>query len=371
MNNLFWSSIHKSQLAHESIVGRLRAIEQLEKMSSYQGLSRTYFQRVKASLASIPSKHKESALLIFASVIYFPAIIMDESWRFLWFSFRQKYLRDSGIDEFVKRTQFFEIDQSGMINNFMHLNNIEGRLDIDSQVRATDIEKLYDRFCHLFNDDSSLRSRCAIDLRKLSQKDYWVILTDKSLSGQSLIKDLERYVEAANTLQKISNKKITIVVCAQIITEQALEQLDSSDKLREASLEIFYGALLGKKECMIKESLLVRDRSLIKKVHDCCEWFVGEYLDKDPLHDRTREKSGDNLALGYKRCALTVVDSSNCPTASLPLLWYRTPKDVKPYYCGPYPRTNSRIGDQVGESPVAGWEALLGKQEQIIERIQS
>ena len=336
----FWSDLYAGPIAHESVIGKIRAIEQLEKITPYQGQPDDYFMRVKGALESIPNRHKKAALLIFSSVIYFPALFLDEAWRHLWFELKARHLGEHEGREILKKVQFFEVDPSGMISKFMHMNGIDGRLDVDSQARCSSIDRLFERFCQLFNGCIDVKNIAIEELKQVANKDYWIILTDKALSGQSLREDLKRYYEAASVLEAIAGRKIEILVIAQIITSQALTEVKEIDGFSESlQCDILYSALLDDRARIGKETELISDRRQLKQIFDCCDWFVEEFLDGDPDHDRTRQKSGDNLSLGYRGCALTVVDSANCPTNSLPLLWYRTSANAQKQYRGPFPRT--------------------------------
>jgi hypothetical protein len=63
-------------------------------------------------------------------------------------------------------------------------------------------------------------------------------------------------------------------------------------------------------------------------------------------------------------CGLTLVDRENCPTDSIPLLWYQSPADSGSElkiskYVAPFPRTHSRLGDQKRNVALEKWNLLI------------
>ena len=124
---------------------------------------------------------------------------------------------------------------------------------------------------------------------------------------------------------------------------------------------------INNKDCILFESKKIHSEAI-----NLCDWFAENILKLDPDFDIMRSKSGDNLNFGYKSCGLTLVDSKNCPTNSIPLLWYNNlDTDIKPKYKGPYPRVQSRKGIQK-EQPVGNsWKKIIDKENEIFNIIQN
>ena len=60
----------------------------------------------------------------------------------------------------------------------------------------------------------------------MANKDVWIVLTDKALSGQSLIADLKR-IEFSRRLLTHGEHSPTIFVCAQIMTSLAEDKINT------------------------------------------------------------------------------------------------------------------------------------------------
>lgn len=349
-----WSNFYLN-FSEEKIIANIHLIETLEHQSPYKGThTSSYFSRVTRALEMLPGEHRESALLIFGSVLYFPQLMMDTLWRFLW----------NEVEYDTKSIQFFEVDQVG-INHFAHVNHLEGRLDTDTFVRVCNVNELLTLFIALDNTRSEIKTDARDRLKALAGKRRWYILTDKVLSGQSLANDLNRYIRAANILQQAFDSEIEIYVMAQIITNDAVTYIEKICNLQSRSNVTILSGLALDSVLKLNSSncILIRNSKLLESVRSTCEWFSETYLALDPELLRMREKSGDNLAYGYRGCGLTFTDWSNCPTNSIPLLWYDSSAGRRrgaqiPLYIGPFPRTHSRRGDQTTPTPSNYWDKI-------------
>lgn len=351
--NGFWSRLYSTPLGNEPLVGRIHLIEALEGLARYSARdTRTYFPRIRESLTQLPEQYRHAALLVFCSVLYYPTTILDDIWRYLFFELKR--LRESDVSEadFMAGLHFFEIDPTGMTAHFAHLNSIPGRLDTRTTPRAGHIADCVQLVRNLSNADPALQAESTDELRLLAQKKTWAILTDKALSGQSLANDLRRFMDLASCFTEITGAPIRIVVLAQIMTAEAREHANTECDLVNHPFVTLIGGSEIDSSCKVNSPScrLFGTPEELSDVRRLCEWFAQTYLDPDSDLTRMREKSGDNLAFGYRGSGLTICDSANCPTNSLPILWYESdkgkPSAYVPPYRGPYPRTHSRIGDQ-------------------------
>lgn len=371
-----WSKLYKSELVDENLVPRIHLIELLEKDSSYHNDLRNYFNRIKDTLQYIPEQYHEAAIALFSSVIYIPEQVLNESFSFFWETFkREKYSQVLEDDDILSKNQFFEVDPSGLINKFCHHNGIQQRLHPDHFIRIQDVYVIRDTLIKILHTAGYIQKEAFDLLKKLSRKKDWIILTDKALSGQSLFKDLERYLFLRDIISESFGYETIVTVFAQIITEDALEYGKSTIS-RSDFLEIRYGLCFD--ETMKVNSpkcILFKSRNILQQVNELCAWFADTILSKDKdNYDRMREKSKDDLRFGYLACGLTLVDHTNCPTNSVPLLWYNNSEYFNhlgiPQYMGPYPRVHSRLGKQLKEPSQDAWEDLTKNKKRIIEVIK-
>jgi hypothetical protein len=362
----FWSKLYALPVANEPFVGRIHLIEILEDMSRYSTRGEiSYFQRLQQSLETLPKEHREAALLIFSRVLYFPAKILDEMWKYLWFALRQYATGGMSERELLTHSQLFEVDPSGMISQFVHLNGLAGRLDTTTNARASDITDMVTLLLHLSNNSKQIRNHAIEELELLLKKRYWIVLTDKSLSGQSLANDLRRYIQISEFFNSTFKADIEVVVLCQMITTYAREFLERRLHLarhRHVSIlsatELDDSCRMNSDKCQLVVHKEQRD-----KVRSLCEWFARTYIRTDDNLGRMRQQSGDDLPFGYRGCGLTVCDSNNCPTDSLPLMWYgvgqrRGDAKVVPPYYGPYIRIHSRIGNQTRKPLLSGLRSI-------------
>lgn len=369
-----WNELYKKEIIEEHIVSGIHVIELLESISNYDYNNKNYFDRVKKSLGFIPDEYREAALALFSNVFYIPKQILDQSYSYFWGEFLSANKLNSQNGDAIKKCIFFEVDPSGMISDFAHENKIEQRLHPDFFVRISNVDSILSALQDLFSCLNEVVESSYDKIEKLSQKSHWIILTDKALSGQSLIKDLERYIFLRDIIKKwkITAPKITIF--AQIITSDAVHHLEEQFETYK-DIEIKYAICFDESMKINSPNCKLFEKEETKtKIDNLCEWFVTNILNNDQRFDRMREKSGDNLKFGYRKCGLTLVDYDNCPTNSIPLLWY----DNSEYfdssleeYKGPFPRIHSRIGPQNIEPSEDNWNLIFNKKDEILSIIKS
>lgn len=371
-----WHEIYKTDLIDENLVSGIHLVELFEKDSIYHSISRNYFSRLKESLGYLPEEFQDAALAVFSNVVYIPKQLLDQTYKYFWRDFLSVNEIDNIDNHAIRICHFFEIDPSGMINSFCHENAISQRLHPDYFVRISDVKNAKETCICLMHSIKEIVDDAKNSLKRLFQKDHWIIFTDKALSGQSLFKDIERYIFLRELAYKSCGFKPKITIFAQIITEDALKYgkdlLENEDKI-----SLKYGIILNDVMKVNSDNCkLFKNRSMIIKVRELCEWFAQNILDHDTKnYDRMREKSGDNLAYGYKGCGLTLVDHSNCPTNSLPLLWYDNlyycdQNNLKPYQ-GPFPRVHSRTGPQNNEPTENGWNLIFQNEDKLIHILKT
>jgi len=369
----FWASIDSRFISRESLVSKVHALELLESTSPYHHGKEPVFRRIWRaidSLQAIPDMRKEwleAALLVFCNVIYLPGALLDDAWRGLFVEFSEKELdwnatgTESGRDVPI---HFFENDPTGLTADFFHLNKLQGRLDNQKFVRIEGTEKLADTFLDLLNPLK--REAAARLLRTLYSKAYWAILVDKSLSGHSLASDLSRLLTARSFASAVGHRPPKIVILCQVLTEAAKREVERVAKkalnaAESDSAMSIYRAVYLDESCNISSdhTSLICDRSrMLPHLRELCEWFAKTLIEPNALLKRMREKSQDNLEFGYRACGLTLVDQSNCPTDSLPLLWFASDVTSAYQYTGPYVRVHSRIGEQSEEPTADKWKVI-------------
>jgi len=327
-------------LDKEHIVSKLHLLEQLEKSDPYrlQAVSVVpLMDRIKNAVSYFEKQHQEGALALFANTIYLPSAF---SHSVLW------YLLDFiegklGVDdeEFSANALFLEVDPTGIVNEFIRSNNIPGRLDKRVFQRTQQVSEFVKQATA-----KARRKTIKEDVVPWLDRKYWIVLSDNSLSGTSLLSDLERLVKLAEE----SNKNPKIFLLIRTLTERASRRLDEyiETKKKQISIEYETGLFLDKRFVVTKENIefceLFKDPDTTRRVVAACEWFVDrEEYKADRMMEDHKKNSGDDLCFGFKECGLTIVASENCPSNSLPMLWYSGIKDYSP----PFPRIISRLGE--------------------------
>lgn len=333
----------------EEIVSKLQLLALLERSDPYpvSGMGNVpLMDRIERSLRYIPEKHRNGALALFANTIYLPRKF---SLSVLMYLFTQT-LQEFGCqkEEFVKDALFLEVDPTGIVNDFLRCNEIHGRLDKDKFPRTQQVGPFVllanrERAGNLFR--GGYGSPPEIGVCGWLDKKYWVILSDNVLSGTSMMSDIKRIVK----LSIDTGKTPHFILLLRVLTARA-------KKIIERELKPLYDA----KRITLKEGLILDDRFVIndrdearqrcalfndrntyEDVLNACRWLAEteEYKEDKKLGDH-KERSGDDLRYGFKRCGLTLVTSENCPSNSLPLLWYKNEQ----IYIPPFPRVLSRVG---------------------------
>ncbi len=362
----FWRSYFDCENFNENAVAGIHLVELLEKFSPFPRETDNYFTRVNASISFVADEHKAAAVAIFSNVVYLPGNFLDDALRYLWRRFSRLTNIPSESGEIGRNCHFFEVDPSGLLERFNHQNSIHQRLHPDFYARVYDVSALLQVLMNTKNPVEGFVKDSLRQIKKISEKKYWVIISDKVLSGQSLISDLKRYIAFRDIAKRVFGKEPKIYILCQVATDDSLLAIGSFLKEKSVQdVEIIYAFKFGEDMKVNSQSCRIyRDGISQKAVNNFCEWFAERFLAADSRFDTMREKSGDNLAFGYKACGLYFADCNNSPTNSVPPIWYDNtslPGVISghiPRYKGPYPRVHSRMGIQHEQPVTAGWSLI-------------
>jgi phosphoribosylanthranilate isomerase len=366
VSNAPWSSFRSSTLDQENVVAKLRLLSKLDAVDRYRNATESLTQRVSKSLSQlsdhpdVPDRWVEAALCAFAATTYLPNELLKSSIRYL-------YMRVwKTVTEFENPNTAFHVfsnDPGALAEDFFRINEIHGRLDQDKYVRIAGVEELGRALADASKSDSLLHKQAIQRLLMLTERKVWVVLVDQTLSGHSLVGDLERIAWFNQSARIETGESAQIVVCAQIATKTALSALKKSPKLiplfEDGTLRIEHAIGLGNEHNVADHRCsLISTPSILRDLRDLSKWFSSEFIEGDKSLDRMRRKSRDNLHLGYRKAGLLLARQDNCPTDSLPILWYRGTGKQGFEYSGPFPRVHSRIGEQTIEDTSDLWSLL-------------
>lgn len=376
----FWRSYHERKLFDENAVAGVHLIELLESWSRFPSQMNNYFSRVNASISFLPDEWKDAAALIFSRTVYLPQDFLDDALVYLW----NAAIRRIGVlntpSAIGKQCHFFEVDPSGMLENFVHQNRIHQRLHPDYYARIFDVNALASAINLFFHGDKPIQQMAAQDLLMLGRKSFWLILSDKVLSGQSLVADLQRYALFRRMITEAIGERPRIIVLAQVITEDALNSIKNGvdSQLFDINDCIYAFKLGADLKVGSKTCTLYRTDEQRQRIIEFCKWFFDTFIVPDSRFETMIQKSNGDMSLGYRQSGLYFVDSSNAPTNSLPPIWYDNlslsdadRKGMRPYR-GPYPRVHSRMGaQQVKSSAAEAWTMLQDNHySAIVERLR-
>lgn len=329
---------------NENIISKLNLLFQLERMDPYSNET-TLQERIQTSLQYIPSEYRQYVLALFANTIYFPNTFSKSVLQHLLNSLLFRYQID--WKNLGQQCLILEQDPTGIVNEFLRINHVHGRLDKSTFQRTQQVSSFV-KTAHINLEHQDLEQ--IEDVTKFLDRPYWIVLVDNSLSGTSLCSDIERLFKLS-TEANITPKKIILLI--RTLTQMALEVINSKFQ-REISngfLEIDYGLFLNERFVVNgntgQDSIcsLFSDKDTYAGVVAACDWLVKQpEYENDPLLKDHKEHSGGDktMRFGFKDCGITFVSSENCPSDSLPLLWYQ----YDGFYTPPFPRVLSRIGGQ-------------------------
>jgi hypothetical protein len=377
-------------LSEEDIIAKIHAIQTAEHQSPYRpySLSNDYWTRTQRALQYLPVEYRHAALALFASVIYVTDDLRRSTARYL----------ASAIAEWASNRNIaipsdvhvFAVDHQSLVEQLYSVGSAYGwgaRMDQKVQLSYPTTSFFLKLIQQTLETTSSRDDFLAVpDIQALLSKKLWVVLNDNALSGGSATSDARRLMTILGALRL--NDRPQLVVAAQIITEQAVTAVQTS--LRIPREDVFCGLYIDESLRIVSdECALFESQELLHQVRLLCHWFGKHHFsfDLDPSssgqghHDdqpdsrlRTvyagmkstvelhRRKGGDpDFSFGWLDGGYTIVDRENCPSNSVPILWY--PADVSPavtaaqgLYPPPFPRNHSRKTQvTAGDSERVDW----------------
>lgn len=356
--------IESDFLDKENIISKLNLLQKLERTDPYH-TNYTLQERIQNSLECLPEKRRKYALALFANTLYFPTSfsnsVLEHMLNLLSFEFNIKR------EDLGSKCLILEQDPTGIINAFLRTNHIDGRLDktkfqrtqqVKTFVTTSVINNLQpDLSAEVKGESDDPLDRLRIEnVLPFLDRDYWIVLIDNALSGTSLFSDIDLLMRLSKRHKKNPQK---IILLIRTLTKQAANVIKEkfSDELNRKLLIYRYGLLLDNRFVIREgntECVLFKDSETFNQVIDLCKWLSDQdFFKNDPRIKDHAKNSGDNskvkgfdpsgtLTFGFKGCGLTYVTSENCPSDSLPLLWFDKPGA----YTSPFPRVLSRLGDR-------------------------
>ena len=327
---------------NENIISKLNLLLQLERMDPYSNES-TLQERIQIALQYIPSEFRQYALALFSNTLYFPNAFSKSVLQHLLNSLLFRYQID--WKNLGQQCLVLEQDPTGIINEFLRINHVHGRLDKNTFQRTQQVSAFV-KTAYINLEHKEVEQ--IEDVISFLNREYWIVLVDNSLSGTSLCSDLSRLIKLSDDA-KMKPKKICILI--RTLTKMALDVISKkfAKEIEDKMLEVYFGLFLddrfviGDNIDRWDECILFNHKETYAGVVETCKWLVSqpEYKNDPLLNDHKRNSGGDKtMMFGFKNCGITFVSSENCPSDSLPLLWYQKEGFYKP----PFPRVLSRIG---------------------------
>ncbi len=339
-------------------IQQLQAITLADPFKGWHGESTNFFQKIDFALSAIPKKYLDAAVALFANVVYLTDPILNEAWREISFLLEQDLGWDpkNGFDDAF----ILGIDNGGLVNDIGNLIGITGREDHDKNPGYDTVSNFIGKLSELVKSDFSDRSIIK-DLITIQRKKFWLLFTDNVYSGGSAKSDLEklnsiRKLLFSSSCHKPQENVPEIILCAQVITEQAMAELKDTIP----SNLIYYGLKFDNRFRINSDSCaLFHDHDTLLEVRDLCNWFGNTvFIDKlEPEFsarlEANRNKGGQkNYAFGWRDSGYSIVAKSNSPSNSPAIIHYTPINPIESekgsvYYKPPFPRTESRISHVV------------------------
>ncbi|MBK8057869.1 MAG: hypothetical protein IPK33_08320 [Gemmatimonadetes bacterium] len=326
-------------LENHHIIGRLKLTELLERQSPFRELKDSVERRFSLALEGVPEAHKEAVLTLFATTIYLPRPLLDESWRYLWDVVSEK----SGVHRLKSEDVLvLELDRDLLRDEFYRSNSLVGRLQDNLPWRSTHdiIDSLRIANGEWFANPNNQTFAAVL------RRPVWMLLVDITLSGTSVLSECKR-LRAIHRVLFPGLKAPHIVAVIQVATETAIATL------RDEEMQIVTAVVVPKTHALgLPEYRAVADPRIVRAIHDACDWFAQTYvipsqyrfgrLCRDEI-ERSGEAQGLRLAAyGFGKAGWTIATYKNTPNNAVPLLWFRPESDE---YLPPFERIDSRTRD--------------------------
>jgi len=320
----------------ENIIAKLHLLMQQERSDPYsnrQVQQADLRDRIQTSLSYVPPHLRQYILALFANTIYFTKAYSNSVLSHLLnrVLYREKLTRDS----FERNSLVLEVDPTGIVNEFLRHNAFSGRLDKSKFPRKQQVSEFIKAAIQDEGDES---------IQGFLSRKYWLVLTDNSLSGTSLVSDLKKLIRLAQEKEK-DPQYIVLIRTLAYPAKSSIER-EFAELIERKRLRFEFGLYLDKQysvtDILPKDKCrLFSSQDTLDGVIDSCRWLTAQdgYINDFTLADH-KHNSGCDMTFGFKKCGLTFVSVENCPSDSLPLLWYRN-SDI---YVSPFPRVLSRTG---------------------------
>lgn len=318
----------EKSLIDEPLAERFQLLKRLNQLSPYQGLEVPLERRMAIALNTLPTQHRQAAAAMFASTLYITKPMMDDAWQCLWHALQNRMGHPLNLDDLL----ILELDGDGLLDDFFRTNRLAGRIPSDHPFRGAN--NLIDVLMQVESGDLYPELKQA--LVAALKKPYWVLLADQSLSGTSVVQELNRL----RKIQRLSPfGRVSILPLIQLATEQATFKLEEKGWDYLAAIQVPLNCALN------HESFdTVDDLALKQKMKALCAWFAKNHV--LPTNTRLAQKSkkkqdADIAAFGFGKLGWNLVTYKNAPNNALPILWFQSPEQP---YQPPFARVESRLG---------------------------
>lgn len=280
------------------------------------------------ALNSLPPPHRQAAAAMFASTLYITKQMMDDAWQCLWHALQNRTGHPLNLDDLL----ILALDGDGLLDDFFHTNRLSGRLQSDHPFRCAN--NLIDVLMQLESGDLYPELKQA--LVGALKKPYWVLLADQSLSGTSVVQELNRL----RKIQRLSPfGRAPVLPLIQLATEQATLNLKEKGWDYSAAIQVPLNCALN------HESFDAVDSPALKrKMKALCAWFAETHVlpTSTRLAQKSKQKQDADIAtFGFGKLGWNIVTHKNAPNNALPILWFSSSEQP---YQPPFARIESRRG---------------------------
>ena len=285
-------------LEKEQLIGKLKLLEFQNATSPFRNANeKNVERRLSQALKKIPDEFHQAALSIFGSVLYINENMLNDCWKYLWNTLINKHKCS------MQNIWLLELDRDQLRDEFYRANQISGRLEDNLPWRSS-----HDIIDMLNNLEENTYSDILLDkFKSLVSRDIWVVLVDISISGSSVISEINRIQKLASLLRGAEKPKIIALV--QIITEEAIV------KLQDTGHNFLYGLKIPNSCAFNSEKYdLIKDSGLKIKAKELCIWFADTFI--LPYENRLAKlaKSDKNIAyFGFGGMGWNIVTHKNTP----------------------------------------------------------